>query len=214
MTVWAVIVAAGSGSRFGGSQPKQYELLGDRRVLDWSLESARNTADGVVLVVAPDRVDQPEPAADLVVAGGDTRSASVRAGLAVVPADCDIVVVHDAARPLASLALFEAVVGTVLAGADGAVPGLPVTDTIKRVDGDEVVDTLERDDLVAVQTPQAFRAAILRQAHEGDPEATDDATLVEEAGGIILVVPGEPTNLKITGPADLGIATLHRSLGG
>ena len=210
MTVWAVIVAAGSGSRFGGAQPKQYELLGGRRVLDWSLEAARTTADGVVLVVASDRVDQPEPAADLVVAGGATRSASVRAGLAGVPDDCDIVVVHDAARPLASLTLFEAVVGTVLAGADGAVPGVPVTDTIKRVDGDEVVDTIERDDLVAVQTPQAFRADVLRRAHEGDPEATDDATLVEEVGGIVLVVPGEPSNIKITGPADLAIAALHR----
>jgi len=211
MTVWAIIVAAGTGSRFGATQPKQYEELAGRRVLDWSLDAARPTADGIVLVVPPDRVDAPEPGADTVVAGGPTRSASVRAGLAVVPDDCDIVVVHDAARPLASLALFESVVGTVLAGADGAVPVVPVTDTIKQIEGDEVIDTLDREDLVAVQTPQAFRADILRRAHEGDPDATDDATLVEEAEGIVLVVPGESTNLKITGPVDLAIATLHLS---
>jgi 2-C-methyl-D-erythritol 4-phosphate cytidylyltransferase len=206
-----VIVAAGSGSRFGGTQPKQYEELAGRRVMDWSLDAARPTADGVVLVVPRDRVDQPEAGADRVVAGGATRSASVRAGLAAVPEDCDIVVVHDAARPLASLALFESVVGTVLAGADGAIPGIAVTDTIKRLDGYEVVDTLERDDLVAVQTPQAFRADVLRRAHEGEPDATDDATLVEDVGGIVLVVDGEATNLKITGPVDLAIATLHLS---
>ena len=159
--------------------------------------------------MAPDRLAELEPGADTVVVGGVTRSDSVRAGLAAVPADCDIVVVHDGGRPLASLALFESVVGTVLAGADGAIPGVAVTDTIKRVDGDEVMGTIERDDLVAVQTPQAFRADILRQAHEGDPDATDDATLVEEVGGIVLVVPGEVTNLKITGPGDLAIAGLH-----
>jgi len=209
MTVWSIIVAAGTGSRFGGSQPKQYEPLAGRRVVDWALDAARHLSDGVVLVVPPDRVDDPEPAADRVVAGGATRSGSVRAGLAAVPEDCDIVMIHDAARPLASLGLFESVVGTVLAGADGAVPGVPVIDTIKRLDGDEVVETIERDDLVAVQTPQAFRADVLRRAHEGDPEATDDATLVEEVGGIVLVVDGELTNLKITGPLDLAIATLH-----
>ena len=209
MTVWSIIVAAGTGSRFGGSQPKQYEPLAGRRVVDWALDAARHLSDGVVLVVPPDRVDDPEPAADRVVAGGATRSGSVRAGLAAVPEDCDIVMIHDAARPLASLGLFESVVGTVLAGADGAIPGVPVIDTIKRLDGDEVVETIERDDLVAVQTPQAFRADVLRRAHEGDPEATDDATLVEEVGGIVLVVDGELTNLKITGPLDLAIATLH-----
>ncbi|HEY5154501.1 MAG TPA: 2-C-methyl-D-erythritol 4-phosphate cytidylyltransferase [Acidimicrobiales bacterium] len=209
MTVWSIIVAAGTGSRFGGSQPKQYEQLAGRRVVDWALDAARHLSDGVVLVVPPDRVDDPEPAADRVVAGATTRSGSVRAGLAAVPEDCDIVMIHDAARPLASLGLFESVVGTVLAGADGAIPGVPVIDTIKRLDGDEVVETIERDDLVAVQTPQAFRADVLRRAHEGDPEATDDATLVEEVGGIVLVVDGEVTNLKITGPLDLAIATLH-----
>jgi 2-C-methyl-D-erythritol 4-phosphate cytidylyltransferase len=198
--VWAVVVAAGSGARFGG--PKQYERLGDRRVLDWSLAGARNVASGIVLVVSAERVGDPEPAADVVVAGGATRSASVRAGLAVVPDDAEVVVVHDAARPAASPALFAAVVAAVRDGADAALPGVPVVDTIKRVLGD-VVETLDRSELVAVQTPQAFRASVLRAAHAGGAEATDDGALVEAAGGRVVVVPGEPDNLKVTTAADL-----------
>src|SRR5947209_6478903 len=129
--VWVVVVAAGRGERFGG--PKQYERLGDRRVLDWSLAAARTVADGVVLVVAAERADDPEPLADVVVAGGATRSASVRAGLDAVPADAAVIVVHDAARPAASAELFDAVVAAVRSGADGAIPGVPVVDTVKRV---------------------------------------------------------------------------------
>jgi 2-C-methyl-D-erythritol 4-phosphate cytidylyltransferase len=199
--VWAVVVAAGSGARFGA--PKQYEQLGDRRVLDWSVAAARGACDGVVLVVAAERAADPEPAVDVVVAGGATRSASVRAGLAAVPEPAEVVVVHDAARPAATPALFAAVVAAVRAGADGAVPGLPVVDTIKRVAGDVVVETLERAELVAVQTPQAFAAAALRAAHAAGGEATDDAALVEAAGGRVVVVPGEPDNVKVTTPADL-----------
>ncbi|MCU1486024.1 MAG: ispD [Actinomycetia bacterium] len=198
--VWAVVVAAGSGARFG--RPKQYERLGDRRVLDWSLAAARSVAGGIVLVVAPERVRDPEPGADVIVAGGATRSASVRAGLAVVPDDAEVVVVHDAARPAASPALFAAVVAAVRDGADAALPGVPVVDTIKRVVGD-VVETLDRSELVAVQTPQAFRASALRAAHAGGAEATDDGALVEATGGRVVVVPGEPDNLKVTTPADL-----------
>ena len=159
--------------------------------------------DGVVLVVPPDRVDRAEPMPSAVVAGGDTRSDSVRAGLAAVPASADIVVVHDAARPFAGVDLFAAVVQAVADGADAAVPGVEVVDTIKRVAGGQVVETLERADLVAVQTPQAFRADALRRAHQGDPEATDDAALVEAAGGRVVVVAGEAGNLKITTLDDL-----------
>lgn len=197
MTVWAVVVAAGTGTRFGG--PKQYEELDGRRVLDWSLEAARAACDGVVLVVPPGREGDDERA-DTVVAGGATRSESVRAGVAAVPADAEVIVVHDAARPAASPALFDAVVAAVRAGADAAVPGLPVVDTVKRVDDGVVVETLDRSTLVAVQTPQAFRAAVLRAARG---EATDDAALVEAAGGRVVVVPGEVSNLKITSPDDL-----------
>jgi len=116
------------------------------------------------------------------------------------------VVVHDAARPLAGVELFHAVIAAVRAGADGAVPGVPVVDTLKRVDDVRVTATVDRMGLVAVQTPQAFRAAALRAAHTGGHHATDDAALVEEAGGDVVVVPGDPRNLKVTGPADLMIA--------
>ncbi|MBO0886204.1 MAG: 2-C-methyl-D-erythritol 4-phosphate cytidylyltransferase, partial [Acidimicrobiales bacterium] len=142
----------------------------------------------------------------LTVPGGATRAGSVRAGLAAVPEAADIIVVHDAVRPLASPALFRAVVGAVEGGADGAIPGLPVSETLKRVDQGAVVATVDRGDLVAVQTPQAFRAGILRAAHEGDPEATDDAALVEAVGGTVVVVPGEDQNLKLTVARDLILA--------
>jgi len=202
MAVWAIVVAAGTGSRFGG--PKQYETLGDRRVLDWSLAAARSVADGVVLAVLPDRAGDPEPGADRVVAGGASRSESVRAALAEVPPDADVVVVHDGARPLASPALFGAVVAAVREGADAAVPGLPLADTVKRVRHGVVLTTLDRAELVAVQTPQAFTAESLRRAHaRGAMAATDDAALVEAVGGRVVVVAGEADNAKLTTAADL-----------
>lgn len=198
--VWAIVVAAGSGRRFGGA--KQYEPLAGRRVIDWSLAAARAAADGVVLVVAPAHEGDAEAAADAVVAGADTRSGSVRAGLAAVPADAEVVVVHDGARPLADADLFRAVVEAVRDGADAAVPGVPVVDTLRARAG----GTVDRDGLVAVQTPQAFRAGRLRAAHAGAAEATDDASLVEAAGGKVVVVNGSPTNLKITRRDDLVVA--------
>ena len=142
--------------------------------------------------------------------GGGTRADSVRCGLGAVPAEAAVIVVHDAARPLASPALFAAVIAAVTGGgADGAVPGVPPSDTIKTVDeSGTVTGTLDRERLVAVQTPQAFRAGVLRRAHAGAPVAgaTDDAMLVEAMGGTVRVVPGEPGNLKITDPDDLGAA--------
>ena len=138
----------------------------------------------------------------IVTAGGATRSDSVRAGIAAIPEDAQVIVVHDAARPLATPELFAAVTTAVAGGADGAVPAVPVTDTIRHTDG----GPLDRSRLRAVQTPQAFRAGALRRAHEGAPEATDDATLVESAGGSVRLVAGEPDNLKITAPGDLHVA--------
>jgi 2-C-methyl-D-erythritol 4-phosphate cytidylyltransferase len=199
-TVWVIVVAAGSGSRFGG--PKQYEPLGGRRVLDWSIEAARTVADGIVLVVAPEHARRTEPGVDAVVAGGATRSGSVRAGLAAVPAEADVVVVHDGARPLAGRALFRTVVAAVRDGAAAALPAVPVIDSLRHRRGGAV----DRNDLVAVQTPQAFAAAALRSAHDGEPEATDDASLVEAAGGKVVVVDGSPANVKVTHPADLVVA--------
>jgi len=214
--VWAIVVAAGSGSRFGDAVPKQFLDLAGRRLVDWAVGAAAAVCDGVIAVLPPAQLgtafDRPEAGAGAgrvaAVAGGATRSASVRAGLAAVPDDAEIVVVHDAARPLAGAELFERVVAAVRAGADGAVPGVAVPDTIKRVDasGGRVVETLDRPALRAIQTPQAFSAAILRRAHAGSADATDDAALVEALGATVVVVDGDPANLKITGPDDLGRA--------
>ena len=194
------MVAAGQGARFGG--PKQLQLLGDRRIVDRAVDAARATCDTVVLVVP---VDAGWSVAGVPsVTGGATRSESVRAGLVALPADVEIVVVHDAARPLAGAALFERVIAAVRAGADGAVPGVGLADTVKRVDpSGVVVATLAREELMAVQTPQAFRADVLRAAHAGAPDGSDDAAVVERAGGRVVVVAGSVDNFKITEPHDL-----------
>jgi 2-C-methyl-D-erythritol 4-phosphate cytidylyltransferase len=204
--IWAIVVAAGEGRRFG--QPKQFSLLGGRPVIEWGLDASRSVARGVVAVVPESAVGSAGlgKAADRVIAGGPTRASSVRRGLAAVPVNADVIVVHDAARPLASRELFRSVVAAVVAGADGAIPGIAVTDTIKRVRGGRVVETLDRGELVAVQTPQAFRAGALRRAHAEEPEATDDAGLLEALGLSVEVVPGEFHNLKLTTPEDLAIA--------
>lgn len=204
--VWTVVVAAGGGTRFGAA--KQYADLGGRRVLDWSLDAARAASEGVVAVVPAASVDAPEPLADAVVAGAATRSGSVRAGLSAVPDDAQVVVVHDGARPAATVGLFAAVVAAVRAGADAAVPGVPLVDSIRTVEGAAV----DREGLVAVQTPQAFRADALRTAHASGADASDDATLVEASGGTVVVVPGDPANLKLTHPGDL--PRLAREVGG
>ncbi len=189
-------MAAGSGSRFGGL--KQFADLGGRLVVEWACDAASAASDGLVLVVPPDRVGWGT------VPGGATRAESVRCGLAAIPTDAAIVVVHDAARPFAGAELFDAVIAAVRAGADGAVPAVKVADTIKEVDSDGVVVTTpDRARLVAVQTPQAFRADLLRRAHAGGAEGTDDAALVEAVGGTVVTVPGDPANRKITEAEDL-----------
>ncbi len=203
--VWTVVVAGGTGARFGGA--KQFELLDDRRVIDHAVAAARAAGHDVVVVVPADMVAAERERFAVVVAGGATRSASVRAGLAAVPAGAQVICVHDAARPFATAGLFAAVVAAVRAGADGAVPGVPVTDTIKVVGDDGAVTaTPLRASLVAVQTPQAFGADVLRRAHGADGEGTDDAALVEAGGGRVVVVPGEGGNRKITHPEDLAWA--------
>ncbi len=203
-TVWTIVVAGGSGRRFGGR--KQYQTLGSQRVLDWSVAAARAAGEGVVVVVPAD-----DAAREHGVAGGATRAESVRAGLAQVPAAATIVCVHDGARPFADAAVFRRVIAAVAAGADGAIPGVPVTDTIKQVDATgAVAHTPDRSSLTAVQTPQAFRATVLRSAHAANgplrDSATDDAALVEAAGGRIVVVAGDPANRKITDLDDLAWA--------
>ena len=200
--VWTIVVAAGRGDRFG--ERKQLAEMAGRRVVDWALLAAREHSDGVVLVVPADLVEVVEADADVVRAGGATRSASVRAGLAAVPAEAEVIVVHDAARPISVPEVWQRVLAAVAAGADGAVPTVPLTDTVRRVGG----STVDRAGLVAVQTPQAFRAAALRDAHRGELEGTDDASLVEAAGGRVVTVDGDPTNIKITHPVDLALAEL------
>ena len=194
--VWTVVVAGGGGTRFGS--PKQYLELAGRRVIDWSVDAARSVSDGVVVVVPAEDVDRPVHGVDAVVAGGVTRAGSVRNGLAAVPDDAAVILVHDAARPAASPALFRAVVDAVRSGAQAVVPGVAVTDSLRRRTGGAV----DRDELVAVQTPQGFDAAVLRAAHAAGVEATDDAAVVEAAGGTVDVVPGETTNAKLTHPGD------------
>ena len=201
-----MVVAGGAGSRFGG--PKQFADLAGRPVLAWSLAAARATCDRVVVVLPAEPFEGAagDWDADAIVAGGATRSESVRAGLAAVPETVDIVAVHDAARPLAPPELWRKVIDAVAGGADGAVPAAPVTDTVKEVAADGRLVTLDRSRLVAVQTPQAFRAAVLRAAHHGDPDATDDASLVESGGGRVVLVDGPAENLKVTSPSDLVVA--------
>ncbi len=201
-SVWTVIVAAGSGTRFGGA--KQYLELAGTRVVDRSVAIAAQASDGVVVVVPTEDVEAESArlAAGAVVAGGTSRAASVRNGLAAVPDDAAIICVHDAARPLASTDVYERVVEEVRSGAAGAVPVVPVTDTIRKVDGGAV----DRSTLQAVQTPQAFQAELLRMAHADAADATDDASLVEAAGYSVVAVEGHPRNIKITHPDDLAAA--------
>ena len=209
MSTWTVVVAAGSGTRFGGD--KQLADLSGMAVLARAVVSAAAVSDGVVVVVSAERrtevsgVLSAVGGVEAIVDGGATRSASVRCGLAAVPDDAGVVLVHDGARPLATPGLFRRVADAVLAGADAVVPGVPVTDSLRTAGGGVVA----RDGVIAVQTPQGFSADSLRAAHAGGGEASDDATLVEAAGGTVVVVEGEPANLKITRPADLDLARLE-----
>ncbi len=214
MSTWAVLVAAGRGQRLGGDRPKAFAPLGGRVLLAESLErlEASEWIDAIVVVV-PEEWEEPaillaeELGAGKVnsaVAGGASRADSVRAGVAEVPDDVLIVLVHDAARPL----LDDAVIGRVLGGLaedwDGVVAGLPLADTVKRVDAHgRVAETVDRTGLYAIQTPQAFAAATLRDALLRGGDASDCAGLVEQAGGRVRVVEGDPRLVKITTASDL-----------
>ena len=212
MSVWAVLVAAGRGERLGEDRPKAFVRLGDLPLLGEPLR--RRDESGWVdhlVVVAPRDWEEPaillaeEIGASKVAAcvtGGDTRTESVRAGVADVPDDAAVILVHDAARPLVDDAIVERLVNALAGGYDGAVPALALRDTVKRIDGDVVVETLERDGLVSVQTPQAFVAPVLRRALRAG-EGPDCASLVEAVGGRVTVVEGDERLLKVTTVADL-----------
>ena len=212
----AVLVAAGSGERLGADVPKALVEVAGRSLVAHASERLLAASPSVLVVVAPagvlDVVAGLLPDTDVpveVVAGGDTRTASVRAGLDALPEDVEVVAVHDAARALAPTSLVRRTVDAVVGDVVAAAPGLPVGDTLKRVDGDTVVGTVDRDELVAVQTPQVFRTDVLRRAHDQGVEATDDLALVERvvAEGIVtgrvVVVPGDVAATKVTWPHDL-----------
>lgn len=215
---WAILVAAGTGSRLGGDRPKAFVGLGGRPLLAESLErlDLSDWIDAIVVAAPP---DWEEPAILLaeeivaskvaaVVAGGATRAESVRNALAEVPDDALVVLVHDAARPLVDDAVIERLLQKLAEGVDGVVPTLPLSDTVKRIEGGLVAETLDRDALVVVQTPQAFVGGRLRSAYAGDLSgATDCASLVERAGGRIAVVAGDPRLVKVTTADDLELVT-------
>jgi 2-C-methyl-D-erythritol 4-phosphate cytidylyltransferase len=213
VSVWDVVAAAGSGERLGTDRPKAFAALGGRPLLAESLERLEASPwVGTIVVVAPPGWEEPvillaeELGCGKVTAsvpGGATRAESVRAGLGEVPADAAVVLVHDAARPLLPEDVIERVLAPLSEGWDGVVPALPVADTVKRVEGDAVVETLPRERLVAVQTPQAFVADVLKAAAAG--EGTDCASLVEANGGRVKVVPGDRRLLKVTEPDDLAL---------
>lgn len=217
----AVIVAAGEGRRFGGDQPKQFCPLGGRPLLTWTLEAFRrcDTVEAIVLVVAPDQRDRVEALLDRweargklvdVVDGGASRSGSVQRGLAALGAGHTLVAVHDGARPLVTPALI-ARVAAAAAEHGAAIPALPVGETVKRADAsaNQIVETVDRRPLRLAQTPQVFEAGLLRRAYAADDAAsqvTDDAQLVEAAGGVVQLVQGDPDNIKVTLPEDLVVA--------
>ena len=208
-----LIPAAGMGTRLGLDQPKAFVALAGRTLLERSVSAAADSGvvDQVVVIVPADQVDATRELlpSTTVVAGGAERSDSVRAGLVVADSDAELVLVHDAARALTPPALFVAVVQALRDGAQAVVPGLPVADTLKRVDdAEQVRATPDRSELRAVQTPQGFAAELLRRAHAGAGDATDDAALVESLGATVTVIPGDRTAFKVTDPFDLRIAQL------
>ncbi len=211
-----MIAAGGTGERLGLDRPKAFAPLGGRPLLAESLDRLdRSPWIDAIVVAVPAGWEEPaillseELVATKVVAcvaGGATRAESVSAALGDVSRDAFVILVHDAARPLLSDAVLERVLGPLAEGYDGVVPVLPISDTVKRVEGRTVAETVERGGLVTAQTPQAFLAEALRRAFAGDlSQATDCAALVERAGGRIAVVDGDRQLLKVTTPEDLAL---------
>ncbi|MDX3076531.1 2-C-methyl-D-erythritol 4-phosphate cytidylyltransferase [Streptomyces sp. NPDC088354] len=221
LTTAAVIPAAGRGVRLGPGAPKALRTLGGVPILVHAVRAmTRARAVSLVVVVAPedgvaevrallDSHGLPEAKDIRIVPGGDTRQESVRLGLAVLPDEVDVVLVHDAARPLVPVDMVEAVAAAVRDGAAAVVPGLPLADTVKQIDPatGAVVGTPERALLRAVQTPQGFDRVTLAKAHATvTGEVTDDASMVERLGVPVLVVPGHEEAFKVTRPLDLVLA--------
>jgi len=220
-SVGVVIVAAGSGTRLGAAIPKAFVEVGGRRILDWAVTGAHAVPSvaEIVLVVPSPYVEAlaaqyaaagPSAAPIAVVAGGRERSESVRAGLAALGPQVAIVLVHDAARCFTPVEVFDRVIAAILEGDLAAVPGLPVTDTIKVVDEAGLVrHTPDRERVRAIQTPQAFARAALERAHAAGVMASDDAALAEAGGIPVRVVAGDERAFKVTHPGDLDRALAH-----
>ena len=207
MSVVGVIAAGGSGERLGAELPKAFVVVGGKPLYEWSFEVLRGVCDRVVVAAPQSTVDSRQSTG--FVLGGASRSASVRNALAAAP-EASVVVVHDAARPLVERDLVERCIAA-LDGVEGAIAAARVTDTVKEAGSDgRVVRTLDRSALWAVQTPQVFRADALRRALDVDEAvlaaATDDASLVEAAGGAIVVVEAPRENIKVTTQMDLRVA--------
>ncbi len=216
VAVWAVIVAAGSGERLGAEHPKAFVAFGENPLIAASVSALDDHPgiDGIVLVVPAGWEERATFMADdigagkasIAVVGGASRSDSVALGVAEVPADAAVILVHDAARPIVPAALIDRVLAGFADGADGVIPVLPIADTVKRVDAaGRVVETLDRSELRSVQTPQAFQAEIFRRALAAPDRntGTDCASLVERVGGTVTTVEGDPRSLKITTRSDL-----------
>ncbi len=200
METWAVVVAGGSGTRFG--RPKQLAMLSGRRVIDRSIDALRPHCAGVVVVGSSEVGSAAELQVAHVAAPGATRSDSVRSGLSKLPGSATHVLIHDAARPLVPKTVVASVVAALADGAKAVVPVTPVTDTLRQVDG----GTVDRSAFVAVQTPQGFELTTLAEAHAGGADATDDAAIIEQNGVAVVHVDGSTSNLKITFPHDLAVA--------
>ena len=213
---WAIVLAAGGGTRFGG--PKQFADIAGRPLLEHTVRSASTVCDGVVVVLPEAHLGSwMAPAGVHVVTGGATRAQSVRAGLAAVPAWAAVIVVSDAAHPLATPALYRRVVDAVLAGANAAVPGLPLSEVVKEITITETATTgtvveagrsLPRESHRIIQMPHAFAAGWLRDAHASATEAVEDSAMVAAAGARVIVVDGEPANIHVTTPEELALANL------
>ncbi|WP_341249937.1 2-C-methyl-D-erythritol 4-phosphate cytidylyltransferase [Euzebya pacifica] len=217
--VGLVIVAAGSGTRLGHDHPKAFVRLGGRSLLAHALDRLAPAAHEVVVVGPPEHMAETGVQVERsgttarIVPGGLTRTGSVAAGISAL-GTVDVIAVHDAARPLVDAAALRRAVAAVVGGADASAPALPVTDTLKEVaDGEVVTRTVDRSALRAVQTPQVFRADVLRAAHARGDDATDDLALVEAGGGTVVLVPGRARYLKVTYPDDLLLAEAFLAAG-
>ena len=202
--MWGVVYAAGSGQRFGGY--KQFERIGDVRLVDRCVAALATVCDHVVVVLPP-AVSWTGPDVAAVVAGGSTNPESVRAGLSVVADDASVIVLHSPSHPLATPALVRRVVEHLATGLDGACPVAPIHDVLKRLDDRGVVtDTLSKDHIMSTQMPMAFRSAVLRNALSRDTIGADAQTIVERHGARVGTIVGEPTNIHVTTREELEMA--------